>query len=81
MSQNNIKSLSMKAIQFDGDNKFDVAEMCKGNKFDMLFEEHSIIIDTDNGLLTLIKGDWLVKNESGKLSVLENHIFERLFGA
>lgn len=61
------KPIEVKAIQFNGDNKEEIAEFTKGN-VSFLFPDHSIIV----------KGDWIVKKEN-KYYIYSQEQFERTF--
>lgn len=63
------------AIQFTGENKFQIAEFCKGTKFDMHFNVESIQIDTLEGTMTASLGDWIIKGVKGEFYPCKPDIF------
>jgi hypothetical protein len=61
------KRIEVKAIQFDGNNKEEIAEFTKGI-VSLLFPDDAIIV----------KGDWIVKKEN-KYYIYSQEQFERTF--
>ena len=61
------KQIEVKAIQFNGDNKEEIAEFTKGI-VSLLFPDNAIIV----------KGDWIVQEEN-KFYIYSQEKFEKTF--
>lgn len=80
-----IRSISVDAIQYNGLNKFDICEFCKGTEFDAQFDydpqtdKESIFLSIQDHGLFLQKNDYLVKMEDGIFTVYSKESFEKTY--
>lgn len=73
------KPMIVEAIQFTGNNKFDICEFVKGQKFDIEFDDEFIKINTLEGTMIATKGNWIIKGIKGEVWPVREDIFNETY--
>jgi hypothetical protein len=78
------KPLELDAIQWTGDNDDEITEFTKkgmwySNMFDDILIKMKISYRNPQGLMTVPKGDWIIKGVDGEFYPCEQETFDKLY--
>ena len=73
------KPVDIEAVQWTGDNYFEIADFANGVSLIHQCGSPKLLIETLEGTMTAIAGDWIIKGVKGEFYPCKPDIFEETY--